>query len=414
MTIHLNIELKSSDISKERIKKQLLQNKHYLKLLNKKMFLFTFISSTNDVYSLNDKGELASVGLAYFFDTWRTLEDKAVAIDLDEVFSPQNTLISPLNATDRFLNSEYILTENQENIKKDILHYIHSNSSNRFVGLTGGPGTGKTLEIYDLAKELAATCQVLIIHSGILCEGHRQLNDKLTNVKIISAKELQLAEINDVDIVIVDEAHRLYSSLLNKITTWVKRTKTTCIFSYDAGQTLSRSEQERDIACKIDAICENHVFKLTNKIRTNKELSLFITCLLDLSKYRTEYSFPNAQIIFKPNTAKAIVSAKELKQDGYTYISYTPSAYDDELDYQVDELNTHNVIGQEFDKVCMMLDDHFYYDGFDKLCATNHPNPDYIFTRLLYQGLTRVRSKIAIVVTSETLLQRILPLVQNN
>lgn len=413
-TCCLNIELKSVDITKEKIRKQLLQNRHYLKLLDKELFLFTYISSSNVVYSLNDCGELIQVDLSSLLDTWRTIKDESVLVDLDQVFAPKNTLVSPLNATEKFLNGDYILTENQENIKKRILSYITSNSADRFVGLTGGPGTGKTLVIYDLAKELSVSYSILIVHSGILCAGHEELNNKLQNVKIISAKELRYREINNVDIVIVDEAHRLYTESLEKIERWVKRTKTICIFSYDAGQMLSRREKFRDTTKKINVICTNHIFKLTNKIRTNKELALFITCLFDLSKYRDDYSFPNAKIIFEPDRVKAKVSIEALKQAGYTFISYTPSVFRSYLDDQADEFNTHNVIGQEFDGVCMMLDNHFSYNSSGKLEATEHPNPDYLFTQLLYQGLTRVRSKIAIVVTSETILQNLLPLMKNN
>ena len=103
-----------------------------------------------------------------------------------------------------------------------------------------------------------------------MCAGHEELNNKLQNVKIISAKELRYREINNVDIVIVDEAQRLYTESLEKIERWVKRTKTICIFSYDAGQMLSRREKFRDTTKKINVICTNHIFKLTNKIRTTK------------------------------------------------------------------------------------------------------------------------------------------------
>ena len=295
-----------------------------------------------------------------------------------------------------------------------IISYITSNLFDRFVGLTGGPGTGKTLVIYDLAKDLSVSYRILIVHSGILCAGHEKLNNELQNVKIISAKELRYREINNVDIVIVDEAHRLYTESLEKIEKWVKRTKTICIFSYDAGQMLSRKEHVRDTTKKIDIICTNHIFKLTNKIRTNKELALFITCLFDLSKYREEYTFPNVRIIFEPNKQNAKAFIEVLKKEGYTFISYTPSVYPSSLDDQADKFNTHNVIEQEFDGVCMMLDHHFTYNSSRKLVATEHPNPDYLFTQLLYQGLTRVRSKIAIVITSEPILQNLLLLMKNN
>ena len=280
--------------------------------------------------------------------------------------------------------------------------------------MTGGPGTGKTLLIYDIARELAKSQRILIVHSGILCEGHHELNKHLDNIRIIPAKELRLREIRDVDIVIVDEAHRLYTDTLDKVDRWVRRAKTTCIFSYDAGQMLSYAERRRNTSEVIDQLCEGHIYRLTNKIRTNKELALFITCLRDLSKYRDEYSFPNVTVFFEPNKQTAIDKAKSMEEYGYTYISYTPSLYNDRLNDQVWLHNTHNVIGQEFEYVCMLLDDNFYYDKNGRLSGVTHPNPDYLFEQLLYQGLSRVRSKIALIITSESLLRKVLPLLKNN
>jgi len=104
----------------------------------------------------------------------------------------------------------------------------------------------------------------------------------------------------------------------------------------------------------------------------------------------------------------AVDLAKSLaRNEEYAYISYTPSFYDTRIDYQKTDLNTHNVIGQEFDKVCMIIDDNFYYEG-DRLVGKMHPNPDYIFEKLLYQGLTRVRSSLAIIITDENILDNVL------
>jgi hypothetical protein len=82
------------------------------------------------------------------------------------------------------------------------------------------------------------------------------------------------------------------------------------------------------------------------------------------------------------------------------------------LDYQVSAHNTHNVIGQEFEGVCMILDDNWFYQ-YNKLTGREHPNPDYLFEQLLYQGLTRVRSKLALIVCDEDILKIILMLVKN-
>lgn len=409
----VNIELKSQAVPPAQLKRQLQQNIHYLRLLNKSVLRsYIFISSSKTVYRLNRENDLIEVPLAELSSTMVALGD-AKDIDLDMTFTLKNVLVSPLNSTDRFLHEDYLLTEHQGNIKKAVLEHIRTNTEGRFAGITGGPGTGKTLLIYDIARELAKTYSILMIHSGILCEGHQKLNDALTNIKIIAAKELRFREIRGVDIVIVDEAHRLYTDSYDKIVRWVKRAKTICLFSYDAGQTLSRSERMRATADSIDTLCAHNTYKLTNKIRTNKELALFITCLRDASKYRPEYSFPNVKLLYEPDKTNAVKRAKQLSKEEYTYISFTPSLYNPNLNYQTSDYNTHNVIGQEFEGVCMILDDNWFYSG-DKLMARIHPNPDYLFTQLLYQGLTRVRSKLALIICSEAVFEKVLALLKNN
>lgn len=105
--------------------------------------------------------------------------------------------------------------------------------------------------------------------------------------------------------------------------------------------------------------------------------------------------------------AKSLVA-----NNNYQYISITPSFYDHSLDYQKAEENTHTVIGQEFDKVCMIMDSNFYYEN-GRLKGKMHPNPDYIFTKLLYQGITRARSDLALILTDKNLLQNIITLFKN-
>lgn len=408
--ICINIELKGSMIEHEKIKKQLIQNKHYLKILNRKCYLFTYISNMNKLYLLGNNNELSECDISLFKNSIPDL--KGSYLDLDEYFTPKNILISPLNSPMKFLNGEYLLTEHQTNIENKILEeFMHHGTSGNFYALTGGAGTGKTLLLYDIAKKLANTCDVVLIHCGILCDGHYELNSKLKNFKIVPAKELRSCELEE-KIVLVDESHRIYKGILDKIEKHIIKCKGFCVFSYDKLQTLSKTEEESNVVQKIEELCEGNILKLTNKIRTNKELALFITCLRDLSKYKKEYNFKNVHIIFEPDYVKALNITKELEAEGYTYISYTPSLFDDRLNYQQSKYNTHKVIGQEFDKVCMILDKNFYYEG-SLLKALPHPNPNYLYTKLLYQGLTRVRSEITLIICSEKLLEHILLLFGN-
>jgi hypothetical protein len=63
--------------------------------------------------------------------------------------------------------------------------------------------------------------------------------------------------------------------------------------------------------------------------------------------------------------------------------------------------DTHHVIGQEFDNVVMLMDDSFFYNENKVLCTRTHPNPDYLYKQLLFQGLTRVREKLAIIIVED-------------
>lgn len=56
----------------------------------------------------------------------------------------------------------------------------------------------------------------------------------------------------------------------------------------------------------------------------------------------------------------------------------------------------------------MIMNDDFWYNENGKLQAMNHPNPDYIFTKLLYQGLTRAREEILLIITNENILEKVL------
>ena len=129
---------------------------------------------------------------------------------------------------------------------------------------------------------------------------------------------------------------------------------------------------------------------------------------MNLNKKINGIILDNIHIIYENNKEMAVELAKKSGTFGFVYISYTPSWFYSDLDYQKTNINTHNVIGQEFDRVCMIMNDDFWYNENGKLQAMNHPNPDYIFTKLLYQGLTRAREEILLIITNENILEKVL------
>lgn len=407
----INIELKSGAKPKEEIEKQLKRHEHFLKMLPGAKFLFTYVSSENKLYKLvNGLLVDCSFGeLQAFFSS-----SEPLSMDLDEEFAPKNVLVSPLNDTEKFINGNYLLTDNQENIKKDILNQIRDSSSYLFYGLTGMPGTGKTLLLYDIALTLAKQKRVLIVHGGNLNEGHVKLQGKLQNIDICPAKDLPRYLSDKIDCILVDEAQRLYVSALSIIEYNTIGTNGFCLFSYDPEQRLSHAEIRRLTVNNIESLCKKNIKRLTVKIRTNKEVALFVKCLFNLKDYQKGFSFPHIKVFFEPDKIRAVNLAKSMRNQGYQYIALTPSIHDHELDYQDGNKNTHMVIGQEFDKVCMIIDEHFSYNDEGHLVeAKRHPCPNYICTKLLSQGLTRARTGIALIVRTESLLEKILTLFQD-
>lgn len=81
----------------------------------------------------------------------------------------------------------------------------------------------------------------------------------------------------------------------------------------------------------------------------------------------------------------------------------------DNIDQFRDYVNTHHIIGQEFDNVIFSMDRNFRYTAEGRLQGKKHPNPDYIFYKLWYQGVSRAREKLCIlIIDNEELFEKIL------
>ena len=58
----------------------------------------------------------------------------------------------------------------------------------------------------------------------------------------------------------------------------------------------------------------------------------------------------------------------------------------------------HEVVGQEFENVLVVLDNHFYYDEDKKLKAHKIQHNPYHPLKMFYQQITRTINKLEIVV----------------
>lgn len=86
-----------------------------------------------------------------------------------------------------------------------------------------------------------------------------------------------------------------------------------------------------------------------------------------------------------------IIIGKNMNSSNQYFLTYDK--------YQFGSQNAHKVIGQEFDRVAAVINQHFHYDSAGKLVSSReNGNPKYRLDKMLYQMLTRARQEITIIV----------------
>lgn len=397
----INIELKSSSVPEDKIHKQLLQNLHYLSFLSCEVFVYSFMADSKTIYTVNTQNELIKVSSDILIKNLESQEN-CYTQDISSLFRVSNFLISPLNTPEKFLAKQYFLTSQQDSFKNEFLKITSSSNGFNFIGITGGAGTGKTLLLYDLALETAKNSRCCIIHCGSLSDGHSYLNTHLDKVDIIPIKDIDATfNFAQYQYLFVDESHRIFAGQFSLIVDKTRNLNLTTIFSFDSSQILSSKEKSRNIGALIENLPSVTLMKLSDKIRTNKAMASFIKKLMDQKSHDTYHNYPSISLVFASNENEVKNLLTQYKGEDYTFINYTSSMHYfspyDNFRYLAYN-DTHHVIGQEFDNVILIMDTSFYYDENQVLCAHTHPNPDYLYKQLLFQGLTRVREKLAIIV----------------
>lgn len=406
----INIELKSES-THDKIKKQLSRNSYYLSGVREKTLNFTYISDTNELYWLNE-GEVEKVEISFLLKALGRQNSSTHSNNPDEIFNPSDYLVSPFNSTDKFLKDQYFLTGQQEIIKKKIIDNIKKSHVAGYYSVTGSAGTGKTLLVYDIAKELKREKKIIIIHCGYLNKGQHLLNEN--GWKIIEIRNLNSYDLTEFEIVFIDEVQRIYPKQLDTIIKTVSASKLFCVFSYDKLQTLSRTELLNDIDSKINAIPAIIKNNLSEKIRTNKEIATFIKAIFNSRREVIISNAGNIDFVYFSNNDDAKDYITSTDQSCWETLRFTASQYKKEHheNYSNENCqNSHRVIGQEFDNVAVVIDSLFSYNEAGNLTYSGRVYYDAV--KMLFQNMTRTRKKLRlIIINNPTLLKRCMSLLK--
>lgn len=396
----INIELKEMS-TEEAIKKQLKENNYYLSSTGREVWTFTYVKTSNSLYQYTKVDDTLHLIEFEGFVQW--LEEKEMKYgeneDLNGLFDPKQYLVSVFNDTSKFLDNQYFLNDLQQRFKKEF-----KESGRLFHAIKGEAGSGKTLLLYDIAKEYKENKAILVIHCAQLNLGHYNLNEDGWN--IIQIKNYKSSLKPDLDAIFVDEAQRLRGYQLQDIVEFARENNIEVYFSYDPEQYLHLDEKTSDIANRILGLGSEVINRnLTGKIRSNKEITTFIKKIFDTSHNHTSnMDFRRfIEVIYYNEIADANIFTRELidsSKGEATVLSLTPDVVKERKYQRYNSvqatLNSHEVIGQEFNHIVLTLGDYLNYDAKGKLNATCDSYYDVV--RMFYQLATRAKEKLTIII----------------
>ena len=440
----LNIELKSEDVGEERIKQQLVRNRYYLSPVTTNVISYTYILNTNTVYRLDDNNRLIQSEFVSVVADMKRFK-KCMKNNIESLFKAKDYLISPVNSPERFARHQYFLTNQQEAMSRKLLSGLLKDDDKWYYSVKGEAGTGKTLLLYDTVRKLPVDAGKCVIHFGRRTPNIDILEKAIPSTDIITSRDLtDGAMLKGYDYILVDETQRLHDdqfewivdsacsnneagslgslSASNKVGSMnvasddsrssVRNTPKVVMF-YDCEQVLSRHEQQRAMDKRIEELADENYF-LSDRIRTNPELSAFIRNMFDLNKRARGYKYDCVTICYANsiNEFKRLKAYYKAKQ--YIYIDYEKSYRNVNNRYKSRKFNTYKVIGKEFDKVLTVIDSKFKYNEYGELCADYDGDNDDILEKYFYQVVTRARDQLCIIVlNNEDIFRRLLDICVN-
>ncbi|MBU5481585.1 AAA family ATPase [Blautia sp. MSJ-19] len=396
----VNIELKSGVVSDEAIRKQLIQNRYYLSVLGKPIQSYTYISSQDRLVKLTNHDHIIETDWEHLCIALKK-ESPDYHGDVEDLFQAELYLISPLTEPARFLGKEYFLTSQQRDIERQILKKIRAEHTGYF-WFSGLPGTGKSLLLYDIAMKLSVRQRVCMIHCGEAGRAWKVLHERLQRIDFWADSQVdETADLTSYSAILIDETHLLSTDKLDILLNAVHDQRPV-ILSSDSENMISPEEMDNAVVKELENLPGIQKFHLTDRIRTNAELSSFIQNIMHLPEKRSPRCYPHIEAVCANDETEAENLLQDYIRRGYTYQNKAETSE-----------SVNSMALRDTERLVVLLDERYYYDEAGYLRTSDHKSGKMSDVRILFHQLNRAKENLALIIKNNAAVyEKILDLLQ--
>ncbi|ORI79435.1 hypothetical protein BMS90_06765 [Leuconostoc mesenteroides subsp. mesenteroides] len=215
----VNIEFKSETPNKK-ISKQATEHFRFLSMVFSRVIILEHLASTDELWIYDDKSK--EMKLISYDKVKKLIPNDSTDLRVLSDLSRSDFLVAPYNEPEKFMKSAYELTSDQ----KEISHKIVSNATdmsmisktNHMSMINGGPGSGKTLLLIDIVRELKKRdFSIGMVMGARPSSGQKELMEKL-DVSLYWYYNLEsLSPLIDKDVLVFDETQRITQNIIDEV-----------------------------------------------------------------------------------------------------------------------------------------------------------------------------------------------------
>ena len=152
------------------------------------------------------------------------------------------------------------------------------------------------------------------------------------------------------------------------------------------------NKMDKENIKKLENQTDIKVFRLTNRIRTNAELSTFIQNMMHLPPRKNSRGYPHIFVVYANDDVEAENLLSDYIKQGYQWVEI------EESERQEAQADLKMQAVRDMDKIVLLLDERYYYDEEGYLRAACFMKNGSSYVRKIFHRLNHARESIALVV----------------